>query len=475
MIMLRPPARRITAVSTAAVLVLCSFAVAQAAAATKFDTSYQNAGTLQLPVIKGVYGQVSQTCEVSGRNLNIAGRFGFNQPDLPGPWTTQQQLATTSIKLRPRQNMMLGIAEVSWRKQRIPTGQIVLAEDFDSQGGFAYVTRSQKKSLRKELKLFRVLPGGRRAPKFGNKGYISITVDGFDAARPAGIRLIALPGSKVLLLAQTADKQFAYRFAKDGKADKTWGTNGVVELAAPTPYTATPLKLVDSATMTPDGGLLLSANSLPGKPASGVLGILKLTASGKPDSKWAKDGFWTPPAAGKPKRSTTPYTVTGQSLLTTVRKNGDYAVLYADGVTADLGTLSDLKLAYVDKDSGVTTLYNEEAGTYSNGGDGGFPDASPWILRESSAGTVFAHAESFYDSPGGTFTGEAARFSADTDKQVAGQDLTNTGFATGDFAVDAAAKYLYFCGSIGVTSTKTKDAAKREQRKSVAVRRIKLF
>src|SRR4029079_12964304 len=122
--MLRPFARLWTTTTIAAALVLSSVTVAQAA--TKFDTSYQNAGTLQLPVIQGLYGQVAQTCDVSGKNLNIAGRFGYNQPGLPGPWTKAQKLATTSIKLRPRQNMMLGIAEVSWRKQRIPTGQVVI-------------------------------------------------------------------------------------------------------------------------------------------------------------------------------------------------------------------------------------------------------------------------------------------------------------------------------------------------------------
>jgi hypothetical protein len=472
MIMHRPFARLSTAVSIAAAFVLLAAAVAQGA--TKWDTSYQNAGTLQLPTIKGLYGQVTQTCEVSGKNLNIAGRFGYNQPGLPGPWTTEQQLATTSIKLRPRQNMMLGIAEVSWRKQRIPTGQIVLGEGFDSDGGFAYVTRSQRKSLRDQLKLFRILPSGRRDAKFGNRGYISITVKGFDASRPAGFKVIALPKGKVLLIAQTADTQVLLRYAKDGKPDGSWGNKGVVELAAPSYYGGTPLKAVDSATTTPDGGLLISANSLPGKTSSGVLGVLRLTAAGRPDTKWAKDGYWTPPAANKPKRITSAYTITGQTLLTSIRKSGDFAVLYADAADTDVGVASELKLAYVDKDSGVTTLFNEKAGYYSNGGDGGFPDAQPWILSETSAGTEFAHADSFYDGPGGTFIGESARFTADSDQQASSQTLSNDGFATGDFAVDPAAKFLYFCGSLGVTSAKTKDAKKRSQRKTVAVRRIKL-
>jgi hypothetical protein len=466
-------ARSLAAISVAAAFASSAVATAHAATA-KFDTSYQNAGTLQLPMISGLYGQVAQSCSVSGAHLNIAGRFGFNQPGLPGPWSTDQQLATTSIKIRPRQNMMLGIAQVHWRKQRIPSGQVVLDQDFDSAGGFAYVTRSNRKSLRSKLKLFRVLPTGRRDPKFGKRGFISITIAGFDDLRPAGFRVIALAGGKVLLIAQTSDTQVLLRYTKAGRPDTTWGNSGVVELAAPTAYSATPLVSVDSATVTRDGGLLISANNLPGKASSGKLGVLKLTASGKPDAKWAGDGLWLPPAPTRPSRTNNAYTSIGQSLLTSIRKNGDFAVLYADGANGDLGTTSDLKLAYVDEASGVTTLFNEKAGQYYDGGDGGFPDANPWLLGESSAGTVFAHAQSFYDSPGGTLLGEAARFSADADQQASQFELSNSGFATGAFAVDPAAKFLYFCGSLGVTSVKTKDPRKREQRKTVAIRRIKL-
>lgn len=470
--MLRPFARLSTAITIAATLVLGAGSTAHAA--TKFDTSYQNAGTLQLPTIKGVYGQVTQTCDVSRKNLNIAGRFGFNQPGKPGPWTTDQQLATTSIRIRPRQNMTLGIAEVSWRKQRIPTGHVVIGEDFDSRGGFAYVTRSQRKSLRSKLKLFRLLPSGRRDAKFGKRGYISISIAGFDKFRPAGFRVIALPESKVVVLAQTSTRQFLMRFTKTGKPDTSWGSKGVVEMLAPTSYGGTPLDVVDAATMTPDGGMLIGANSLSGDASAGVLGVVKLTAKGKPDTKWAKNGFWVPPEAGRPQRSASAYTVTGQTLLTSIRRNGDFAVLYADAVAGELGTLSELKLAYVDAESGVTTLFNEKAGTYSKSGDGGIADSNPWILRESRAGTIFAHARGFYGNPGGTLLGESARFSADADQQIAEVELSTSGFATGDFAVDPANKYLYFCGSIGVTSAKTKDAKKRNQRKTIAVRRIKL-
>lgn len=458
------------------VLVLaCALAAPTVAgAATKYDTSYQNGGMLQLPQLRGVYGQVAQSCEVTGKDLSVAGRFGPNDPGLPSTWRKGQRLGITSVKVRTRQPMMLGIAEVSWKMQRIPTGHVVLGQDFADDGSFAYATRSPRAGARNKLKLFRVGANGKRIKSFGHNGYVSITIAGFDALRPVGFRVIALPERETLVIAQTAETQVILRYTRTGRPDKSWGESGAVELAGPASFSVVPLDAVDSASVTPPGGLLISAYGAPGKPAGTTLGILKLTAAGNVDSSWGANGFWTPPAPKGNASNGQPYTAPGKSLLTSIRKGGDYAVLYADAAKSGVGTLSDLKLAYVDSDSGVTTLFNEKAGSYSNGGDGGFPDANPWILATSSAGPIAAHAESRYDNPGGTFLGEAIRFSADADQPVASAKISNTGFATGAFAVDPAAKYLYFCGSFGVTSTKAKESAKRGQRKSIAIKRVAL-
>ena len=136
-------------------------------------------------------------------------------------------------------------------------------------------------------------------------------------------------------------------------------------------------------------------------------------------------------------------------MLTTVRKDGSFAILYgASAKDGDLALITDLKLAYVDKASGVTTLFNERAGSYFTGGDDGFPDANPWVLAGSSDGPILAHAFSRYGRPGGTFGGEATRFSADANQPAATAKINNTGFATGDFAVDPAAKFLYACSNV---------------------------
>lgn len=443
-------------------------APAMAGAATKFDTSYQNGGMLMLPQVRGIYGQVAQSCEVTGKKLSIASRFGPNSPGLPTPWRKDQKLGITSVKLHPRQPMMLGIAEVRWKMQRIPTGHVVLGQDFADDGSFAYATRSNRKSERTNIMLFRVAADGSREKGFGHNGYISLTLNGLDALRPAGFRVIALPGRKTLVVAQSPTTQVLLRYTRTGQLDETWGSTGLVDLPAPTFYDGVPLDPVDSVTVLPQGGLLVSANGTPGKTAVGVLGILKLTAAGRVDTSWAAGGFWTAPT---PKTGI--FTSPGQSLLATVRKGGDFAVLFADANKGEDGITSGLKLAYVDAESGTTTQVNEQAGSYNNGGDGGFPDANPWILAAAKSGPIFAHAESRYGNPGGTFIGEAKRFSSNS-QTAARATISNSGFATGAFAVDPAANYLYFCGSYGTTSSKATDAAKREQRKMVAIKRVAL-
>ncbi len=457
--------------SLLALALVCALAVpATSGAATKFDTSYQNGGTLLLPQMRGVYGQVTHTCGIAGKNLHIAGRFGRNEPGLPSGWNTSQSLALTSVKIDRRQPMSLGVATVRWKKQRIPTHHVVLGSDFDHAGGFAYATRWQKKSELTKLKLFRVDAAGSRLKGFGRNGYVTLNIAALAKFQNHGFRVLALPRGKVLLLIQTKSMTILMRFTAKGKPDPTWGSGGVVELPAPASFVATPLGAVDSASETDGGGLLIASSGTPTSPAAGALGILKLSASGKVVTSWADGGFWTPPAAADPSK----YAVTGRSLMTVTRKGGDYAVLYADVKSEEIGATSELRIAYVDEETGVTTASNADAGSYYNGGDEGFPDANPWALGTSSAGPVFAFAQSRFDSPGGTFLGRASRFSINTAKRAASHALSNTGFATSAFAADPASRHLYFCGSFGVTSVKAKRPERREQRRYVAIRRITL-
>jgi hypothetical protein len=358
--------------------------------------------------------------------------------------------------------MMLGIAEVHWSKQRIPTGQVVIDQDFDSDGGFAYVTRSEKKKQRTQLKLFRVLPNGRRNPHFGRNGYVSITIASLTSLDPEGFRVVALPAGKVLVLAQNTNKLVMLRFTKSGEPDSDWGTKGVVTVTAPPRAGfALPQFALSSVTYLPDGGLLAPATSFPGQPASGAAGLIKLSSTGKPDPSWADNGFWRAPAPGKLKAGKDPYTEVGHVFMTAIRNGGEYAALYVDTTAFEDSSESDIKLAYVDKDSGVT------------GGDGGFSDSEPWLLGESSAGTVVARAESFYGRVSNTF-GFATRFSVDALKPITKASANAKDFPTDAFAVDPKSTNLYFCGSLGSTSTRTKLVANREQRKAVAIRRVKL-
>ncbi|MBJ7458301.1 MAG: hypothetical protein JHD02_03855 [Thermoleophilaceae bacterium] len=464
---------RLSLVATlAAACTLCASAWASAATA-KFDTSYQNGGTVQLPQVRGVFGQVVQSCEISGDRLNVAGRFGPNENGMPTAWKRDQALATTAIKIRPRQPMTLGVADVRWHKQRIPSGQVVLDQDFDSDGGFAYVTHSTRKALRTKMKLFRILPNGRRNANFGHNGYVSITIPSFTSESPEGFRVIALPAGKVLLLAQNSNRLYVLRFTRRGRPDKTWGTGGSISLNGPTTEAHFPLSVTDAATALPGGGLLVPANAIPGQPTTGTVGLLKLTATGARDLKWADKGFWRTPAAGTPKGDKEPYTYVGNTLLTAVRKGGGFAVLWADTTSAEDSSESDLKLAYVSETSGVTELFNDEVGYHATGGDGGFPDSEPWALGESVNGTVVAQAESFYGRVSNTY-GVAGRFSPDANQPITEASANAKGFPTDAFAIDPKTTNLYFCGSLGSTSSKSTVRANRDQRKSIAIRRVKL-
>ncbi|MFT4050479.1 MAG: hypothetical protein QM648_11680, partial [Solirubrobacterales bacterium] len=312
---------------------------------------------------------------------------------------------------------------------------------------------------------------GRRVKSFGKRGYASIDLQTL-GAKTYLAKLTALPKHEVQLIAESPTRQYVLRFTKSGKLDPTWGRSGVVTLDLPANYAGVFFDSAEGSSITAEGGLLIPANHAPGKASAEKLGVLKLTAAGNVATSWADDGFWTPPAP----KAGNPYSVTGQTLLTAVRKGGGYAMLYADGTPGalDVGLTSTLKLAYVDKSSGVTTLFNDKAGSYYNGGDTGFPDTDLWTLGRSSSGMIFGRAQGHYESPGGTYQGRAIRFSADADQPVADQAISNSGFAAGALAIDPEAKYLYLCGSYGVTSSKAKDKARREQRKAVAIKRIAL-
>jgi hypothetical protein len=465
--------RPCAALLAAGTLALTAIPVARAE--TSYDPSFGVDGSIMLAQLRGVAGQVTQTCEVGGGRLLVAGRFGPNATGRPVPWRVGQQLATTAISLRPAQRLSNGTATVAWRRQKVPAGELVVTQDFDNRGGFAYVTRSTRPSRRTKLRIFRIRGDGHRDVTFGRRGVVELTLAGLTAARPP-LRVTALPGGKVQLLAQTADRLSVLRITGRGTPDTAWGVKGVVELPAVRRTGFAPLDPLEAATPTPDGGLLLAAAGLPGTPATGgALGVLRLDPKGVVLSGWADHGFWRPPAAGAPVGVRAGYDSTGQTLLTAIRHGGDFAVLWADSAATPDGGDSDLKLAHVDARSGVTTLFNSDAGLWSLGGDDSHPDAAPWLLRASPAGVVEAHAQSSYAGLGAVLSGRAARYSDDALLPQRRLALHDPGFTAEAFAIDPrSARRLYICGSLGTTGDAARNPADRNQRRVVAVRRVRL-
>lgn len=441
---------------------------ASRATAVNYDPGYQNGGTLQLPMPHGVFGQVARECAIGGDRLNLAARFGYNDPASARPWSRWQKLAVSSISLRPSQAMRDGIAAVRWHRQRIPTGHIVLSQSFDSLGGFAYVTHSPRPSQAARLKLFRVLTNGNRDAAFGGRGYISVTVAGLTgrAGISDAVRVTARRGGGVQLVVQTANRQVIMRFTRSGRPDKRWAKNGALTLAAAKPPAVTSA----SASITPDGGLLIAADALPGKPAGDVVGALRFDSGGRLVGGWADGGFWRPPVPGGAAAGSAQ--LPARVLLTSVRADGDFAMAYTNPATADPTTPLQFKVAYVSRKTGVTTLFNDAVGQ-AVASTAGVPSAQPQVLGESSSGTIFAHAVSFFDDLAAT-RGQATRLSTDGALPAGHSRLDIKGFAIGALAVDRRSRFLYLCGAQGLTPKSAKYPRRSRQLESVAVRRVKL-
>lgn len=439
---------------------------APAGATTKFDSSYQNGGMLLLPAIKGVYGQNTRTCVVAGKRLYIAGAFGSLNVN------GGTALATTSVSIQPRQPMTLGVANVRWKKQRVPSKSSIQSSDYDTSGGFAYVTSPdrQPKTGADRVTIFRIAKTGNRVKSFGRNGYVTVSLPRTSSKDSPYTRVIALPKGKVFLLTQSKAGLVVRKFTSRGKLDSTWGSEGVATLATPAAFEGTPLGPLDAASETSDGGLLVPASGTPTAPQPNVLGLIKLTGAGEIDSSWANAGLWTPPLPAAPPT----YDINGRTLLTAEEPGGTYAIVYADAMNEDLGIDSSLKLIRVDAKTGKLNSAVHGVGDYYNGGDDGFPDADPWALTATQRGAVFAFAASFYTRVGGSFRGAITEISAKPKSPIIRRDVNNSGFATGAFAADPAQPFVYLCGSYGLTSSRMRDDVKRDQRKNVAIRRVKL-
>lgn len=437
-----------------------------AGAATKYDTSYQNGGMLLLPAIKGVYGQNARTCAVSGKRLYVAGAFGSLNAN------GRTALATTSVSVQPRQPMTLGVANVRWKKQRIPSKSTIDSSDYDTSGGFAYLTspEAQPKSGADKLTIFRIAKTGNRVKSFGRNGYVTVSIPRTSSKDSLYLRVIALPKGKVFLLTQDKSGLVVRKFTSRGKLDSTWGKEGITTLPTPAAFEGTPLSPLDAASETSDGGLFIPASGTPTAPQPNVLGLIKLTGAGEVDSTWANAGLWTPPLPAAPPT----YDINGRTLLTAEEPGGSLAVVYADAMNEDLGIDSSLKLIRVDVKTGMINSAIHGVGDYYNGGDTGFPDAEPWSLAATARGAVFSFAASDYERPGGSFRGAITEISAKAHSPIIRRGINNSGFATGAFAADPAQPYVYLCGSYGLTSSRTSSAVNRNQRKNVAIKRIKL-
>lgn len=454
-------ARLTLVLSIAAACAACFTGAAGAAA--QVDPGGQGLDLTLLPRVHGVTGQVAGNCDIDVNKLHVSGRFGPNTPTLPTIWNPGQKLGVASVPLKKLASNQLGVAKVSWRMQPVSSRSRVIAQDFDDGGGFTYVTQPVARSRASRLTVFRVLPNGGRRANFGDRGVLHATVDGLKNVPRLGVRAIAQYGGGVLLIAQAGDKLVLRKYRASGRPDPRWGANGEVSLRARDHGVVIPPRIVDSAAPLPDGGLLIAAYGAPGRAPSSTLGVLRLTNRGVARESWADKGFWTPPAAAAGTQQL--------SLLAAPTRMNGFAIAYAN-YTDDpqlAGIRFSLRVAMVSRTGGRTTS-DAAAGEYFNGGDAGFPDATPWSLGESKSGVTFVHADSYFNWDTGTVFGAATRLSPTTGQPAASIALDGLGLATSAVATDPARENLYLCGADGLTSQDKATA----QRKRVAIGRLTL-
>lgn len=412
-------------------------------AATAGATS---SNTTKLPRFGAVPGQVAGTCRVVGNDLYITGRFGPN--DLASVWNLGQKLAVTSIPLR---NMRSAGSKPRWVRQSIGHGRLVVAQAFDGLGRLVYVTEPYRKAQASNIKVIRLKANGTRLNSFGHHGSAAVKVAGLAPRGYSRVRVLPVDDGGVFVVAMLRSSQKIVRLTSAGKVDTAWGSGGELKFSE---------AVTSSAAVGRDGSLFIGLGAPLGAPGTHTPGVLKLTPAGKVDESWGSGGYFKTPT----QPSESGFTSTGQVREITQLTNGNVAVAYADERAGDMATEYAMRLLLLTPAAGPVAA-QANAGVFSIGGDGGFPDASPEVLQEGLKGVVFAQAQSFFSNPPGVLLGVYSSTDGATGKLLAHGDIS--GDPVGYFTADPKSNDLYYCGGTG-------KIGRFKQVKQVAVRRVSL-
>lgn len=396
-----------------------------------------------------------ERCEViMGGKLAVAGVF---TPGVarPSRWGSRNRLATTVVRNPLRHSSK---TPLSWHRQS-GSGFFPVATAFGEDGTFLQLTQKDRSPnpAGQLYELRKTTQGGRAARRFSGDGRLQLRAPEIrNGAIIQTVRLLATRDGGVIVAYFAGTDLHVLRYAADGKfAD--WGNAGTATIAAMNPINSLLPSMRIPLAETADGGLLVTAN-IENRDA-----LVKLDAKGAVDAAFGTGGHWLPPAPSAPangaKSSAT--TIGGIS----VDASGKIAVLYATQQTFDLGTASEFHAAHLESNGSAQQL-SPKLGEYNDGGDGGFPSATPSDFKLTPSGVVLAYAETYY--PTQTFRFYATKWvpgSALTGNSLFSGTYSNV-FGVGSFAIANSGDTIYGCGSYGTTKTRIKKA------KHLGVRRI---
>lgn len=435
-----PPAARIVAIA-----VFFSMALAPTAIA---EPSFSG-GQLRLPTY-GPADRNVQACTYNERRIFVAGQFGRSHAGSGWPWRRGNRLATISLSHSPKTERDVAVA--SWRKQRIPRGEIVFSTQFDSAGRLYYVTgKANLRGKSRRLHVLRSTPGGKPDRSFGRKGVIKLT--GVSRAvrshRNLKVRVVATGRRPVIVLSNGATTEI-HRVNRRG-VDRNWR-----------PYRVN-LNVASTVSVNSGGSVFAGAiATVAGRPQPGI-GLIRLLPNGLPDSTFGSAGTWKAPRiddAATAFANVPAIRTPGLSRATVPTADGGVWVDVVENVNANQTQHTIHRIVKVDA-TGNTAAVSQQKGTFTARGDVGLPIASPSHFESSKQGAVLAMASGWFSGTSATTVG----FGAST---IAGSRLEfeESGFAATAFGGSKTSAELLACGN-----PRNKKTGEKRQRE-IALRTI---
>lgn len=387
-------------------------------------------------LILPTYGPVDrfvQECDFNQRRIDIAGQFGRSHDGTGQPWRLGNRLARLSLSASPKTRR--GVAIGRWRQQRIPRGEIVFGTKFDSSGRLYYVTgKPLLRGKNRTLHVLRTTPAGKVDQSFGTGGRITLTRVGRAVQNNPYLRARIVPaGSRPLVVLSSPGRTEVHRINRR-RVDRSWS-----------PYRIN-LAVADTVTAATDGSVFVGATAVVNGQAQPGVGLTKLLPTGLVDRTFGTDGVWDAPRIEDAAYPSSNPASTGPSVLgitSGVVANASGSLTVAVKNTHSVATFTFSTFRFVEVDAtGSTNSISAAKGTYSFGGDIGFPRASPFHFGPSQLGTSIAIAN-------GWFFGDGARaegFFASS--QTPEQRLDLVDFAATAFAGSPSSTNLLACGAI---------------------------